>query len=577
MSGAAFSHAPAFDLYELGDHYSQDSWLVSDWAAGQSNILQWSPQNVRVARDGAVELVLDRAAGGAARPFHGGEIQSAEAATTGTWGWTAQAPEMVSGAVFGMFTYKDDWSRQPWVEFDFEFVGRDTRRVYLDIHMEDGAGRHVTLTSAARPRAVVDLGFDAAQGQHLYEVTVTDDSAIFRVDGRTVAEFTSADMQGGHWNIGPMRGYADLWAVPKGQESWAGKWTDPGRPLVARLSGGDVRPDEYHSEYQMAPGGGDDRIAFDGLAGVLDGGGGIDTLDASRAAGVTIDLDRIGLQKTGQGDLTIMNFENVVGGAGRDRLFGNSAGNDLSSGDGNDQLEGRGGDDTLNGGAGSDKLSGGGGNDLLLAGAGNDLIFLDAGDDVIDGGTGKDRLAVSGAGAATIDLAVTKAQDTGSGMDVIRNIESLSGGHGNDRLSGNGLKNQLTGGDGNDTLAGAGGADDLEGGAGADLVFGGVDLASDRFVFRTVADSPADGGRDRIGDFVSGIDLIDLSHLDADSERRGQQDLVFADAAGTAHALWASAAGNGVLVQADVTGDGKADFEVLVLGLKSLDADDFLF
>ena len=75
----------------------------------------------------------------------------------------------------------------------------------------------------------------------------------------------------------------------------------------------------------------------------------------------------------------------------------------------------------------------------------------------------------------------------------------------------------------------------------------------------------------------SGIDLIDLSHLDADSERRGQQDLVFADAAGTAHALWASAAGNGVLVQADVTGDGKADFEVLVLGLKSLDADDFLF
>ncbi|MFC0202010.1 M10 family metallopeptidase C-terminal domain-containing protein [Paracoccus rhizosphaerae] len=347
--------------------------------------------------------------------------------------------------------------------------------------MEDEAGRHVTLTSAARPRAVIDLGFDAAQGQHLYEVTVTDDSAIFRVDGRSVAEFTSADMQGGHWNIGPMRGYADLWAVPKPQESWAGKWSDPGRPLVARLSGGDVRPDEYHSEYQLPPASGDDRIVFNGLAGVLDGGGGIDTLDASRAAGVTIDLDRAGLQKTGQGDVTILNFENVVGGAGRDRLFGNSAGNDLSGGDGNDQLEGRGGDDTLNGGAGNDKLSG------------------------------------------------------------------------------------------------AGGADELEGGAGADLMFGGVDLAPDRFIFLTVADSPAGGGHDRIGDFISGIDLIDLSNVDADSDRRGQQDLVFPNTAGTAHSLWTSAAGNGVLVQADVTGDGKADFEVLLLDLKSLDADDFLF
>ncbi len=49
------------ELAELGEPRNDDTWLISDWNAGQSNITQWSPDNVRVADDGAVELVLDRA------------------------------------------------------------------------------------------------------------------------------------------------------------------------------------------------------------------------------------------------------------------------------------------------------------------------------------------------------------------------------------------------------------------------------------------------------------------------------------------------------------------------------------
>lgn len=66
--------------------------------------MQWPDDNVRVGADGAVELVLGRSPARAYRPYQGGEIQGAEVATTGTWGWTVQAPEMEPGAVFGMFT-----------------------------------------------------------------------------------------------------------------------------------------------------------------------------------------------------------------------------------------------------------------------------------------------------------------------------------------------------------------------------------------------------------------------------------------------------------------------------------------
>ena len=60
-------------------------------------------------------------------------------------------------------------------------------------------------------------------------------------------------------------------------------------------------------------------------------------------------------------------IENVIGGAGGDRLFGNTLDN---------SLEGVAGNDTLSGGAGNDTLSGGLGTDLLIGGAGNDQFVF---------------------------------------------------------------------------------------------------------------------------------------------------------------------------------------------------------
>ncbi|WP_435169068.1 nucleoside hydrolase-like domain-containing protein [Falsirhodobacter sp. 1013] len=251
MTNIAPSKASSLDLHRSGQPHSTDSWLVSDWNAGQSTLTKWSANNARIAADGQVELVLS-SGNGSGRSVAGGEIQNTNSATTGTWGWTAQAPDMVSGAVFGMFTYTKDWKNQPWVEFDFEFVGADTTKVQLNIHMEDAQGRHVVLDEAARGRAIIDLGFDAAKGLHTYEVTVTEKDATFYIDGKVVGVFSAKDMQGDVWQIGPMNSFVDLWAVDKGQEAWAGQWKGLDEPLVARVSDAEIRPGEFDSNHVSA-------------------------------------------------------------------------------------------------------------------------------------------------------------------------------------------------------------------------------------------------------------------------------------------------------------------------------------
>lgn len=230
--------SPRIDLFTLGQTAPANGWLVSDWAAGQTPIMSWADENVRHNGNGDVELVLN-AGSGSGRPYRGGEVQSDIAATTGTFNWTAQAPKMKDGAVFGMFTYRDEWHSQPWVEFDFEFVGANTTEVQLNIHMETASGKHVTLHDTKGGPVKVDLGFDASKGMHHYEVTVTQSEATFRVDGKVVGVFGPDDMPGGIWRLGPQKSYVDLWAA-SGLEEWTGHWRYDGNPLVAKLRKAEV-------------------------------------------------------------------------------------------------------------------------------------------------------------------------------------------------------------------------------------------------------------------------------------------------------------------------------------------------
>lgn len=101
---------------------------------------------------------------------------------------------------------------------------------------------------------------------------------------------------------------------------------------------------------------------------------------------------------------------------------------------------------------------------------------------------------------------------SGRGADFVRGglgADSLLGQQGDDRLFGGAGTDHLSGGSGEDLLRGGRGNDRIKGGLGDDLLFGGE--GADTFVFT----ARAGNGVDRIGDFVPGLDRLQLIGLSA--------------------------------------------------------------
>ena len=129
-----------------------------------------------------------------------------------------------------------------------------------------------------------------------------------------------------------------------------------------------------------------------------------------------------------------------------------------------------------------DLMTGFGGNDSLRGGAGNDTFMasLDDGNDTYQGGAGSaDRYSFEDTEAdAVVTLGNGRATSAETGTDLLRHIEDVTGGGGDDSIVGNAASNRLDGGGGGDTLRGADGDDELYGGNGADRLDGevGADL-----------------------------------------------------------------------------------------------------
>lgn len=409
---------------------TKDEWIVSDYPATQTSRIRWSPENVVFDDDGqGFELILKPSPEGYQRPYTSGEVATAATASQGTWDWDVQLPDMVSGTVFGMFLFQAD-ATQPRLEFDIEFVGADTTKLELNIHMQDETGRMHRLSGGP---VTVQLPFDAAEGVHNYSITVTATEAIFTADGVEIGRFDASDMPQGVWRTGEMRAYTDLWAVsPGGQEYWAGVFTYPGSPMVARIEDmdspdsavapppvdenaiiGTIGDDDLYGTNDadtldgqdgsdiiyagrgndsIAGGAGDDRIGLDHGHDTIDGASGSDWILVTARGGSRVDLAMTGRQSTGMGEDTILNVENVLGGQGKDMLAGSAAANRLEGGGGADTLTGREGNDTITGGAGRDVLDGGAGADTFVFAAGDGTGQQG---DVIHGFTAQDRLDLS--------------------------------------------------------------------------------------------------------------------------------------------------------------------------------------
>ena len=189
------------------------------------------------------------------------------------------------------------------------------------------------------------------------------------------------------------------------------------------------------------------------------------------------------------------------------------------------------------------------------------------------------------AGQSATDLiTVFSADGTAQSIEITVNGANetvLNGTSGNNFLSGtalaetiNGLggRDSLVGNAGNDSLDGGAGADRLTGGAGTDLLIGGS--GADRFIFTSTTESPTGAG-DHISDFQHGSDVIDLKAIDA---IKGGSNNAFAFVGGAAFTKAGQLrydVGAGV-IEAEVTGDGVADFQISVTTGTVITASDFI-
>jgi Ca2+-binding RTX toxin-like protein len=208
----------------------------------------------------------------------------------------------------------------------------------------------------------------------------------------------------------------------------------------------------------LVGGNGNDMLSGMGGVDVLEGGAGVDTASfadetgaiIATAAGASLTTVTIG----GIAADTLLEIENLVGGAGNDTLTGTIDANQIRGGMGND---------TLFGLDGSDVLASGGGSDRLDGDAGIDTADFS---DYTDPATAIIATVVSTA-TATVNIAATGDQVT------LIKIENIIGSAGDDTLSGDNIGNVLQGGAGNDTLTGNGGNDLLRGGEGVNVLIGG--------------------------------------------------------------------------------------------------------
>ncbi len=288
------------------------------------------------------------------------------------------------------------------------------------------------------------------------------------------------------------------------------------------------------------------------------------------------------------------NASNSIGGAGGDDIifayassgFLGKSENTVWGNDGNDTIDAM---VTTDNASGTNKVYGGDGTDYLTlhgvgiadnmawGGRGDDVIIstgLGVGDaptisNKIYGNDGSDKITLV-AGIAD-DLVSTYSYNYGYGgdgndtltatapvaTDTVISQSKLYGGSGADSLRVyGGTGNTLDGGAGNDTLTGGGADDVLIGGSGADELKGGRGDDTFRYLWMTGTKAET---RDSILDFgfgskSRGDDVIDLSEIDADTGKSGNQAFKFGGITktGTGY-VWIEEddSGSGSLVKAD--------------------------
>jgi Ca2+-binding RTX toxin-like protein len=324
----------------------------------------------------------------------------------------------------------------------------------------------------------------------------------------------------------------------------------------------------------LTGGGGSDWLNGGDGADTMIGGAGNDTYLVQNVGDTITEVRRGGTDQVYAG----VNYA-LAAGCQVEKMF--VLGNDGTNLTGNElaqAIRGNAADNVLTGLGGADTLTGGGGNDTFAfgTGGGKDIVTdFSSGDvlkisgytaaqSVVQSGTSvivtfsrSDMITLLNTDVATVQAGLQFDSSGGGGGGggsggATDGDDTLTGTTRNDTLHGLGGNDVISGLAGSDSLFGDAGNDTLRGGLGADTLTGGT--GADLFVFE------AGGGNDKITDFVSGVDKIDLHLLGTD-----------------ASAVKTAISGSNLLVSVDADHNGRADFTITLTGVNHIETTDFIF
>jgi GR25 family glycosyltransferase involved in LPS biosynthesis len=156
-------------------------WMLRD-DTFPSNLALFVPENVSASRDGWLRLTL-RQQHTAVREFTSGAIRSRRQYLYGRFA-VEMRPAAVPGLITGLFLHRNS----PRQEIDIEFLGRDTSKLLINVYYNPGVeGTRMEYGYRGTP-TVIDLGFDASDAFHWYEIEWRPTIVRWLVDGRPVHE-----------------------------------------------------------------------------------------------------------------------------------------------------------------------------------------------------------------------------------------------------------------------------------------------------------------------------------------------------------------------------------------------------
>ncbi len=182
----------------------QGDWFQTSW---RRNLVSLVLRPTPAPGGGALHLKLQSTTNGE-KPYFGSEVQRGGPHHFGSYE-VIMRPARGNGIVSAFFLYTGPYFGDPHDEIDFEFLGQDTKKVWIN---KFASGERM-------PGKWIDLPFDAANRQAVYRIEWRSDSITWFVDDVELHKITSETHQIPQT---PSKIFVNIWAGNEKQEEWLG-------------------------------------------------------------------------------------------------------------------------------------------------------------------------------------------------------------------------------------------------------------------------------------------------------------------------------------------------------------------